>query len=206
MLTVTAPADSHRLTTLAAIKGEMRLSGGADDEFLSDLIDRASATIRRWCGRTFALETVRETFRLSAPIETLSLSRWPVVSVASVIEAGNPLAAGDFETEDDTALVYRLTGSDSRRHWPAGKIVVEYQAGYILPGKPGRTLPEDVERATIMLVKAGWFGRSRDPLVRTEDVSGVLSTTFWVGGFGEGASLPPDVEGLLSPHRQPSIG
>lgn len=206
MLTVITPADSHRLTTLAAIKAELRLSGGADDGFLSDLIDRASATVRRWCGRVFALETVRETFRLSAPVATLSLSRWSVVSIVSVTESGNTLTADDFEAEDGEGFLYRLSGSDQRRDWSAGKIVVEYATGYVLPGKPGRTLPEDVEQATLMLVKAGWFARSRDPLVRSEDVSGVLSTTYWVGGFGAGASLPPDVEGLLAPHRQPFIG
>lgn len=204
--TVTVPADSHRLTTLAAVKGEMRLSAGADDEFLSDLIDRATATIRRWCGRIFALETVHEIFRLTAPVEELPLTRWPLVSIDSVTEGATTLTTADYEADDETGLVYRLTSSDTRRCWTAPKIVVDYSAGYILPGKPGRTLPEDVERATIMLVKAAWFSRTRDPLVKSEDVSGVLSSTFWVGGFSDGAALPPDIEGLLSPHRQPPIG
>ncbi len=206
MLTVITPADNHRLTTLAATKAELRLSAGADDEFLLGMIDQASAIVRRWCGRDFALETVRETIRLTVPVDDLSLLRWPVVSVVSVTEAGKTLAVSDYETDAAAGFVYRLTGSDDRRDWPAAKLVIEYAAGYVLPGKPGRTLPEDVERATVMLVKAGWFARLRDPLVRSEDVSGVLSTTYWVGGFGNGSSLPPDVEGLLSPHRQSSVG
>ncbi|MCW2246209.1 hypothetical protein M2352_001800 [Azospirillum fermentarium] len=113
MLTVITPAVSQQLTTLAAVKTELKLSGTADDDWLSEVIDRASATIRRWCGRTFALETVRETFRLLAPTETLSLSRWPVASIVSVSETGNTLTAGDYETEDDVGFVYRLTGSDT---------------------------------------------------------------------------------------------
>ena len=84
--------------------------------------------------------------------------------------------------------------------------MVDYRAGYVLPGEPDRTLPDDIERAAIMLVKAAWFARTRDPLIRSEDVSGVTNTTYWVGGFGNGGSLPPDVEGLLSKHRQPPIG
>lgn len=206
MLTVTVPADSHRLTTLAAVKGELRLTGGADDEFLSDLIDRASAAVRRWCNRIFAAETVRETFRPTAPADTMALSRWPLVSVVSIIEAGTTLAAAAFEAEHDVGFVYRLTASDDRRTWPAAKVVVEYRAGFLLPGESGRTLPEDVEQAAIMLVKMAWFARTRDPLVKSEDIDGVLSATYWVGGFGGGAALPSDVAGLLTPYRQPALG
>lgn len=206
MLTVITPAASQQLTTLAAVKTELKVSGTADDDWLSEVIDRASATIRRWCGRTFALETVRETFRLSALTETLSLSRWPVVSIVSVSETGNTLTSGDYETDDDVGFVYRLTGSDNRRHWPAGKIVVDYSAGYILPGAAGATLPEDVERATMLLVKAEWFARTRDPLVKSEGIDGVGTTTYWVGGAGDDAALPSDVAGLLTPHRLAVMG
>src|SRR5512132_4147159 len=92
------------------------------------------------------------------------------------------------------------------RTGPSQRSWLDYQAGYVLPGEPGRTLPDDIERAAIMLVKAAWFARTRDPLIRSEDVSGITNTTYWVGGFGNGASLPPDVEGLLAKHRQPVIG
>lgn len=206
MLTVTTPAESHRLTTLASVKGELRLTGGGDDEFLLDMIDRASAVIRRWCNRSLALEAVREVVRSTNPAPTLLLSRWPVVSVTSVAIGTTDLADTEYEAETDNGMLYRLTAGDSRCPWPVGKITIDYQAGYVLPGQPGRTLPDDIERAAIMLVKAGWFSRTRDPLVRSEDVAGVMSTSFWVGGFTDGASLPPDVGGLLSPHRQPALG
>lgn len=206
MLTVTVAADHHRLATLAGIKAELQVTGGADDAFLSALIDRASATVRAWCSRTFALETLSETFRLSRPDDALLLSRWPVVAVTAIAEAGTTLSAADFETDTGKGLVYRLDGSDNRSRWPAGKIVVEYQAGFILPGENGRTLPEDIEKAATLLVKADYFARSRDPLLKAEDVSAVLSTSYWVGGFGDGGSLPPDVEGLLSRYRQPAMG
>lgn len=206
MLTVTAPADSHSLTTLEAIKRELCLSGGADDEFLAGLIDQASAAVRTWCGRAFTIEAVSETFRLKRPAESLVLTRWSVVSIDVITEVGTVLAAPDFETETDTGLLYRLSDVDGRVDWCAGKIVVGYRAGYILPGEPDRTLPDDIERAAIMLVKAAWFARTRDPLIRSEDVSGLTNTTYWVGGFGNGGSLAPDVEGLLSKHRQPPIG
>ncbi|MFD1623892.1 hypothetical protein [Azospirillum griseum] len=206
MLTVITPATTRRLTTVAAIKAELSLVTGADDPFIADLIARASATVERFCNRVFALETVRESVRLTVAADALSLGRWPVVSILSIIEGGKALTSADYETDGGAGFIHRLTGLDRRCDWPVGKVTVEYTAGYVAPGQPGRTLPEDIERATIMLVKAGWFARSRDPMVRTEDVSGVMATTYWVGGFGAGVCLPPDVEGLLFPHRQPSIG
>jgi hypothetical protein len=75
----------------------------------------------------------------------------------------------------------------------------------VLPGDPDRTLPEDIERAVIMLVKIAWFARTRDPLIRSEDVSGITNTTYWVGGFGNGSTLPPDVECILYRYRPPAI-
>lgn len=206
MLTIITPAESQRLTTLAAIKNELGLTTGADDAFLLTLIDQASGAVRRWCNRVFATETIRETFRLSTATDSLLLSRWPVGALLSIVQAGSTLATSDYEAENGAGLLYRLTASDIRCPWPPGKIVVEYEAGYVLPGQPGRTLPDDVERATTLLVKAGWFSRARDPLVRAETVDGIGSTTYWVGGFSEGTSLPLDVEGMLSAYRQPTFG
>ncbi|PWC53271.1 phage head-tail connector protein [Azospirillum sp. TSO22-1] len=206
MLTVVTPAASQQLTTLTAVKTELKLSGTTDDGWLGEVIDRASAAVRNHCNRIFALETVRETFRLCTPTDSLILTRWPVVSIVSVTESGTTVATSGYEVEADTGILYRLTTSDRRRCWASPKIVVEYQAGYTLPGTTGATLPDDVERATMMLVKAEWYARTRDPLVKAENVDSVLETTFWVGGFGTGATLPPDVVALLSPHRQPVVG
>lgn len=206
MLTIIAPAESQRLTTLAAIKDELRLTAGADDAFLLTLIDQASGAVRRWCNRAFAAETVQETFRLSTLTDSLMLSRWPVGAVLSVTRAGATLGEAGYEVEGATGLLYRLTDSDIRCPWLPGKIVVEYVAGFVLPGNPGRTLPEDVERAAILLVKAAWFSRNRDPLIKTEEVDGIGANSYWVGGFSDGATLPADVQGLLSAYRQPAIG
>lgn len=202
MLTVIVPATSQALTTLNAVKAELGLSGTGDDAWLADTIARTSATIRRWCGRAFALETVRESFRLPVSTEVLSLSRWPVVSVVSVTEDGDTLAPGAFETEDDTGFVYRLTGSNSRRDWPAGKIVVEYRAGYVLPGNSDRTLPEDVEAACIALCIRAFHAKGRDPALRSYQNPDVESyslldpdKTAMIDG------LPADVAGRLWSYR-----
>src|SRR5512132_4500470 len=126
MLIVTDPADSHRLTTLEAIGAELSLSDWYDDDYLLGLIDQASAAVRSWCGRAFALEGVSETCRLTRPAESLVLSRWPVVTIDAISEAGTVLTGSDFETEADKGLLYLLDDADGRTDWPAGKIVVAY--------------------------------------------------------------------------------
>lgn len=204
MLTIVRPAESHRLTTLAAVKAELRLTGGADDEYLSGLVDQASAAVRTWCGRPFAAEAVREVLDAAPRMWGVTLARWPVVSIEAVTVAGLSCNPSLFEA-DESGTLYRLDGVAQRVGWCSGRIVVDYTAGFVLPGKPGRNLPEDIERATLTLVKAEFFARTRDPLIRSEDVNGAVSTAYQVGGFS-GSSLPPDVEGLLSRHRQVLIG
>jgi len=209
MLTVISPAAHHRLTTLEAVKNELSLTNTADDAFLSDLIDQASDIVRTWCGRSFALEGVRETLHHNRPGASVMLSRWPVASIDAVTIDGRVFDPVNFQAEDGAGIVYRIGADGCTASWPSGRTVIEYTAGYVLPNDDNSaepTLPKDIERAAIILVKTAYFARGRDPLIRTEDVSGIASTTYWVGGFGNGATLPPDVEGLLSPHRQVLIG
>lgn len=201
MLTIINPAESHRLTTLAAVKAELQVTGGADDAYLSGLIDQVSDMVQTWCSRTFALERVRETIDRRTGSESIMLSRFPVATIITATLGGQTIDPATIETEGG-GFVYRLNGTG----WPPGRFIIEYDAGFILPDQPAPTLPKDIERAALTLVKGEWFARNRDPLIRSEDVPGVISTTYWVGGFGAGANLPPDVEGLLSKHRQVLIG
>lgn len=201
MQTIITPATTFDLTTLAAVKAELGITGSDDDAILADLIRQASGAIATFCGRAFASEQVRETFRLSAPAPSITLTRWPVTAVHAVTVGGTELAAGIYEADPDTGILARLDGFGLTVLWSAGSIAVEYTGGYILPGENGRTLPHDIERACITLVKAHFAARSRDPMVRSESVPGVLDRSFWVGGF-DGAAVPPDVAGLLNPYRQ----
>lgn len=202
MLTVITPAASHDLTTVAAVKAELAVSGSGDDAWLADTITRASATVRRWCNRVFAAETVRETYRLARPVPELLLSRLPVVTIASVTVDGAAYASGSYEADVDAGVLRRLTERGRYQCWDAATTVVQYDAGYVLPGEPGRTLPEDVERATILLVKAGWHARIRDPMQRSTSVDGVGADAFWTGA----PTLTPDVVDLLEPHRLTVVG
>ena len=206
MLNVITAAASSDLTTRAMVKAELGITGGGDDAWLDTTITRASAAIARWCNRTFALETVRDTFRLDRYLPDLSLSRFPVVSIASVTVAGTALdPAADYEAGADNGLLYRIDSRGKFMCWPSEVVVVEYDAGFVLPGQQGRTLPPDVEQATILLVKETWFARGRDPLVKMEDIAGIGRTDLWVGPRGDD-DMPPDIAGLLSRHRMPAMG
>lgn len=192
MLTVITAAASHRLTTPDAVRQHLSIGEEVADAYLGELIDRASAAVGRFCDRAFALETVREVLRQGGGDE-LQLTRWPVLAVQSVA-APDPLAADGYELDGAKGFLLRLGG------WWRGRVEVVYQAGYVLPGQNGRTLPKDVERATLALVAADFHGRGRDPSIRSETVEGVGSSSYTVGGLGD-AGLWADVAGLLWLHR-----
>ncbi|MBN9241906.1 MAG: phage head-tail connector protein [Mesorhizobium sp.] len=201
-LTIIEAASDKRLTTLPTAKAELQVTSGADDAYITSLIDQASAAVLSWCQRAFAAETVRETFRLPAPDTSIMLARWPVLSAVSIEINGQTEDADNAEPEAG-GFLYRLNDDGNRVSWPSGRIVIEYRAGFVLPNDPGRTLPADIERAALSLVKAGWFARSRDPLIRSETIEGAGSTDYFSGTVSR---LPPDVESLLSPYRNLTMG
>jgi len=96
------------------------------------------------------------------------LSRTPITEVDSVLYDNDPVV--DYVLEDPEAgFLHRSQGWQwtVSRWWnitshpmPGSeepKFVVTYIAGYILPGDQGdRTLPNDIERACIEIVRA-WF-------------------------------------------------
>ncbi|WP_182422306.1 hypothetical protein [Aureimonas sp. ME7] len=172
MLTVVDPSESKALTTLEAVKREL---GAPDqDALLMEMILRASATVETLCGRSFARERVRETssgvVRLGGSV---TLSRWPIVEIHSVTANGAEMEDDRYDLDHGV-----LTGA-------FGRVVVEYTAGYVLPGQDGRDLPHDIERVVIELAKNDWHSRSRDMSIRSEDVDGVSNLSF----FGSGSTI-----------------
>lgn len=201
-VSIITPAEHHRLTVLSAVKAELAVTSDADDMFLSALIQQVSEAIRAWCGRTFAQETVSETIYQNGTAGSLLLSRWPVASISSVTAAGNSVGPDGYDIDAASGLLHRITTSGFRSAWAPGRVVVTYVAGYTLPDSgDGPTLPADIERAAIVLVRNAYTARGRDPLRRSEDADGIAAVTY-----GLAASFPAEVEGLLQPYRQPNIG
>lgn len=195
MLTVTSAADSFDLTRVETVRTELGLPDTRQDALLRRLISHASDVISKQCNKVFAQETVTETFRLARCERELVLARYPVTVIGEVAEDGTMLTASDYELEPDVGLLLRLS-DDSPSRWAAGKISVSYTAGFpLLDG-----LPFGVQRACVALVKHYFLSADRDPMLRSEQLDG-LGQSAWHGG-----ALPPEVEGLLSPHRKPAIG
>lgn len=202
IISVTEAAASYSLTTLAAVKAEMKVT--ATDHRFDQLLEKqwipqASAAVATYCGRVLALETVTETFRHVRCAPELMLSRYPVASITSVEVNGTAIAASEYEVESGSGLLYRLS-SDCRIEWDAAKIVVAYAGGFSLPAG----LPRDIERAVVLLVKFYRYTLARDPLVKRENIPGVIETEYWVTTEG-GAAMPKEVTDLLDPHRSLTI-
>jgi hypothetical protein len=85
--------------------------------------------------------------------------------------------------------------------WPAAKIDITYIAGYQLL----TTLPRDVERGVIVLIRQAWYSGSRDPLAISESVDGVGRTDYKVGSGLDGEALPAEALALLSDYRRYSV-
>lgn len=205
MLEVITPAEETALTTLAAVKAELGITGTDQDDRLGALIDQYSAVIVAWCGRPFALETVRETIYEPRQVDALMLQRFPVVSVASVEIDGALIAPEGYAVDRIGGIVHRRSPTRCGPFWPRGETVIEYQAGYILPDDEDRTLPHDIERAAIMLVKSAHFATARDPALRSEETDGVATFQYF-GSNGAGSDgMPLEVQGLLSGYRAPGV-
>ncbi len=196
IIVLEAPEHRYDFTGLAAVKAEMqkRIDDHDDDELLESLIAQMGASISAWCGRRFLPETIREDLHIDSPASTLTLSRWPIISLIAVVTEAGALAADQYEVDAEAGLLYRLTGNRRRINWAPGRVSVDYVTGF-------EALPGGIERATILMVRNAFTSRGRDPTLRTDDVSGIGSSTF-----GLGTSFPPEVEELLLPYRATHIG
>jgi hypothetical protein len=203
MLTILTPAASVALTDLARVKADLAISGTADDTYLTAIIDDVSIAIASWCGRVFAREEVTETFRPAKRVDALPLSRWHNVDISAVTIDGESHDITDIEV--DGSLLYKLDADGDRTQWERAKIVITYEAGYLLPEDDDRDLPLDIERACIAIVKADYFGRTRDPNMRSDATDGLGSIAWHVGGHRTGSGWSSDVEALLAPYRSVTL-
>jgi len=203
MLVVLTPASDYNLLTQAELRAAAGLAVGDDtqDAVLTPLGLRASTAIAAECCvvadgvsiPTLRSEVLRETIRLESCRRDLWLSRRPIVSVQSVVEAGTTLGTSDYEIADGRLL--RLDGDDDIV-WAAGKIVVSYTAGWA-------TVPDDLKMAATALVRAWYFQDGRDPLLKSRDVPDVYRESYALAGDAStlSGSVPADVAGLLSRFR-----
>ncbi|MDO1582426.1 phage head-tail connector protein [Rhizobium oryzicola] len=206
--TVVTPASSQRLASLDDVKAELGITDATQDALLGRLIDVCSAAAAQFCDRVFPLETVKDEVwpdrephgcQVLPGIHVLQLSRWPVGTVASVTENGDPLTDGvGYRVDPVVGQVHRFDASGYPCPWRAWPLAVEYEAGYA-------AVPLDVQDAVIRLVRARYFAKGRDPYLRSESIEGVRSASWWVPTGTDAAAMPPDVADILSNYRQPQV-
>lgn len=209
IVTVNTAATETDLTTLERVKLELGITSDTSNDLLSAKINEASSAIQAYLGFVLGRETVTETFRPDTYHvwrEQLLLTRTPVVSITSAEEDDVTVETDEYEVDSGTGSLYRLDSSGYRSCWQFCKSAeVVYVAGYKMPGEVGRNLPEAIEAACIALVRSFWFNRTRDPLVKSEEIPGVMSQSYWIGGVGQSGELPPDVITMLHPFRRPRV-
>lgn len=221
MLVITSAADSTDLTTLETVKLELGITASDEDEYIASKIERVSSTVCTYLNvaagtdgtRTLGRETLTETFQLSINRQVqssingrseLTLARYPVSSITSVTVSGTALDTADYGVDGATGILYRLNSDGVQCQWETGLIVVVYVAGWLLPGDTGSNMPLDIEDATIGLIKLARAARERDPLVKSENFAGILSTTYWTPD-GDSSAIPPDIAYKLAPYRNISV-
>lgn len=211
ILTVVTAAVTHDLTVLATVKDELGITDTASDARLARWIRESSGLIATYCNRTLAQETVTELFRFDRghwhdrdrhdrDRHYLLLDRTPVTDFTSVVEDdGDPLVEGtDFEVDTGSGELFRLSGSNRCRWHACSSVTVTYTGGYVLMG----TLPYPIEQACLTLIKHRASARGRDPMLRSQNVVGVLEETFWVGAVGDNGAMPPEAAAMLDPYRR----
>lgn len=201
MLEIVTPATTGHLTTLVRVKAELSIIGTAEDLRLATLIGEASDLIAAHCNRdTFGREAVRQTERITCAQEYIILERDIALTITALTVDGTALAAADYEV--DGSLLYRIE-DDRRGYWDAGKVVIEYGAGFTLL----TTLPYALERAALDLVVNLYRGRGRDGAIRQEMVEGIGSTSYFdPRGASGGMSLSADRVAALNRYRLVNIG
>jgi hypothetical protein len=201
---VTQKATSKRLTTPTRASAMLGFGDPASLQFKMAL-DAASTRVATYCHRVFGIETVQERFEFLAwdrnePVEHLLFTRYPVVDITKVVIDG--VIQDPTLYEHDDLFLYRLVEGE-RRCWSGRIVFVEYRAGYTLPSDTPDavwTLPDDIERATVLLAGSSLSMGGRDPMVKSEQVEGIGQRDFYVQGAS--ASLPhPEAESLLQEHR-----
>lgn len=203
-LTVTAAATDTALTTLPTIKNELNITNTTDDAFLVDLIKQASAAIVTYCDRVFAKQTYLETQVGTNKIK-LVLSQIPVVSISSILFNNTTIATSSYDLDKETGVLNRAVGwPSSDRSFsnivphPSGEgreyLKITYVAGYDTPGSTATsTLPSDIERACIDLVKFWHDRRYNNPAVRSQRIGDASETLFEMTSAG----IPKNIAAML---------
>lgn len=133
-------------------------------------------------------------------VENFPYNPQPLAEGIDFISDYNAGAAGATNPDFSKSWLTRLFHIDhTPRRWNALPIWIEYQAGY-------EEIPDDLSDATMQLIKARWFARTRDPGLRSENIAGAYEAAYWFGsGPGSEGDLPPNIMAMLDRYRVPVL-
>lgn len=214
-LTVTTPAASLALLTVAERRAAASLTDGSQDAKLETLDLSVAAAIMSECNiaigaggePTLYRETLTETFYWpywpNRPNSCdLVLSRRHNIAITSVtVDTDAPLVVNtDYRVNPESGILSRVN-SGYPISWWGQTIVVVYAAGFV-------TIPADLKQAAIDFFRAAFNEAARDPFVKSEeiDVVGVdkVVKTYWIGsipGQSNEGPVPDIVSGQLKRYR-----
>jgi hypothetical protein len=206
IVTVTSAATSYNLTSLANVKAELSITDGSSDAILSRYISGASQAAAQYCNRVFVAETVSERFlpgpydrMMCGGISPLQLTRWPLITVSSVVEDEEPLAVtDDYLADPINGQLTRVDESGFPRTWRNVTITAAYSGGYA-------TIPADLEDAVIRMVTQRYSAKGRDATLKSEEIPGVRSAQYWIATGEEAGAITPDVADLLDRYRMITV-
>lgn len=203
-VSITTPSTFTSMTTLERVKAELGITNSASDALLLAKIAEASSDLEAHIGGRLCRERLTQLcWGVPNVAAVLVLARFPVASIVSLAVDDDDVDLAELRLDEETGLLTRLTadGYPCSWHW-AKSVSIVFDAGYLMPGEAGRDLPPVLEAAAVELVSSYWAAKGRDPLVRVEDIPGVMRTEYWVGAVGEAGSLPPSVESKIEPFRR----
>lgn len=187
-ITVSAASTDTNLTQVATVKTELGTTGSSDDAFFAQLISEASDFIDSHTGRTLARQTYVETMGSNGGLKLMT-SHTPLVSISSITDDGTSVSSTKYEIDSaEAGFIWKEDGwrstqlsvhyiesfrlHEGKRDWS-----VTYAAGYVMPGEgestastASRTLPYDLERACIDIVKTSYLRRYEDSRIKHQSV------------------------------------
>ncbi len=185
------PALPAGFVTLADVKAYLGVSDDAQNAKLTSMIDAASATSEAFCNTIFATRTVVETIQIEDDVSNIVLGYSPVSAVISLSCDVTAETSADFMLLRSNGFLRKADGSQCS----AGFYTITYTAGFA-------TLPEAVTLACKEFVRDLYNANGVNPLVKSDAVEGVGSTSFHAPGSyyvtgTTGARVPVAIAGML---------
>ncbi len=225
IIEVITAADSYDLTTVDAVRRELKKTSLTADEtiLIQSQISGISLNIARYLNRILFREEVVETFwpdptalnqhggsnwprafwgdhGSTGRSEKLQLARYPIFMIDSIEVDGEPeLYPNLYRIDDEKGWVFRLDENENPWTWFFGKkIVVRYRGGY-------DPIPADVSRAATLSCVDSWSSASKDSLIKSETIFDYRSVSYFdnnSASAGNVGDLSPRVLSMLQFYRR----